>query len=275
MSVENIFQTSFSAMCDTLKTEYDKQLKIQMDILPKELLKLLYTPNYGQIKVNVMRTWVVSSYSNHNYIHPHKDTYPVVKFSFVKYTDQQKNLIHQDVVIDNYGNMYTVNGSYLRGMSIVAFAPFQAEFPLPNQLIDLLKNTLCCSSFTHDISIEAIVDSHYYINPSLLHLLAKKYYEMASGHLCHSLTATVINSQTQNITILNSQIEQLQQENKTFEKKVKDLENWQCVVCQNRQKEIVYLPCCHLVCCEYCSIQLNKCSICNGQVAGRIKFFNC
>ena len=56
---------------------------------------------------------------------------------------------------------------------------------------------------------------------------------------------------------------------------------WQCVVCQDNEKTIVYLPCNHLAICNKCDKEMQKqfnvnmsimsCPICRKQINKRVK----
>lgn len=44
-------------------------------------------------------------------------------------------------------------------------------------------------------------------------------------------------------------------------------ENRMCVVCLERERDVVFQPCYHLVCCQPCGILLGKCPICRGEIS--------
>lgn len=148
---------TFQKQCATLKTEYEKQLKKHTDKIPDELLKLLYTPNYGRIEITSIRHFeqLIDGYKNSMlYIHPHKNTYPVVVFVAVITHDKRRGPTYQDIVIDNYGNMYTLQQQIpdWRTWCVTTINPFQTEFMLPDQLIDLLKKTFVATYCESEIT---------------------------------------------------------------------------------------------------------------------------
>lgn len=44
----------------------------------------------------------------------------------------------------------------------------------------------------------------------------------------------------------------------------------ECVVCADKQPEVVYLPCQHMSCCKACSDRLEACPICRAGITQRI-----
>lgn len=54
-----------------------------------------------------------------------------------------------------------------------------------------------------------------------------------------------------------------------YETDFKDL----CVICINQQREIVYLPCAHLLTCKSCGPLLDECPICTQKVEKKLKIF--
>ena len=47
----------------------------------------------------------------------------------------------------------------------------------------------------------------------------------------------------------------------------------QCVVCFDENKNIVFVPCHHLCCCEDCGATLQKCPLCRKGISDRVKIF--
>ena len=58
---------------------------------------------------------------------------------------------------------------------------------------------------------------------------------------------------------------------------------WQCVVCEENEKTIVYVPCNHLAICSQCDLDLSKlnddeertdtCPICRTEITNRLKVY--
>uniref|UniRef100_A0A6B2LUE2 RING-type domain-containing protein n=1 Tax=Arcella intermedia TaxID=1963864 RepID=A0A6B2LUE2_9EUKA len=55
----------------------------------------------------------------------------------------------------------------------------------------------------------------------------------------------------------------------------KDLEKFLCVVCLEREKNTVLLPCSHFLSCSLCSEGLKECPVCRIPLSGRLvcKYF--
>ena len=51
------------------------------------------------------------------------------------------------------------------------------------------------------------------------------------------------------------------------------LENLKCVICLEQDKNVVFLPCNHMVCCEECANSVDKCPMCRKSIVSRIKVF--
>ncbi|KAM9376447.1 E3 ubiquitin-protein ligase XIAP [Pholidichthys leucotaenia] len=47
----------------------------------------------------------------------------------------------------------------------------------------------------------------------------------------------------------------------------------QCKICMDRDIDVVFIPCGHLVCCKECSMPLLKCPICCGAISQRIRTY--
>ncbi|AKN80597.1 inhibitor of apoptosis 3 [Perigonia lusca single nucleopolyhedrovirus] len=47
----------------------------------------------------------------------------------------------------------------------------------------------------------------------------------------------------------------------------------ECNICFNNDRRILFTPCNHLVCCEDCSTQIDKCVICRATIVNKIKVF--
>ena len=48
-----------------------------------------------------------------------------------------------------------------------------------------------------------------------------------------------------------------------------------CVVCLDKEKLTIFLPCAHQICCTDCGEQVEKCPICQGEIQQKIKPFRC
>lgn len=46
-----------------------------------------------------------------------------------------------------------------------------------------------------------------------------------------------------------------------------------CKVCMDKEVNIVFIPCGHLVVCKECAPSLRKCPICRGMVKGTVRTF--
>jgi hypothetical protein len=340
--MEEVLNKSFSDWCNSLKEEYKNKLKIHLESIPVSLSNSIYTPDYGKIEVNILRYSYL--YCNKiesaqikrgslEYIHPNIDTYPICVWSI---TDKcNKDPPHnrpippfsstmRDIVIDNYGNMYTTSPTF-RGFdfdyyhNIYSIESLQCTYKLPNVIIDFIKrlgidqnnrsynrplgilwnypekninlinvmnDTLKTwiptpdykGSFIHSNPSIRIPDFNTsFISPKILQTIAQHYHELVFGTLSHDNAISVIKTHTDTINILKTVNEELKKENVELKTTKKKIKKWLCVICQDRDKEIVYLPCSHLVSCQQCSDQMNNkiCAICNGKVTGTIKFFNC
>ena len=51
------------------------------------------------------------------------------------------------------------------------------------------------------------------------------------------------------------------------------LENFKCVICLERDKNVVFLTCNHMVCCEQCANIVKDCPLCRKNITSRIKVF--
>jgi len=52
-----------------------------------------------------------------------------------------------------------------------------------------------------------------------------------------------------------------------------DKEN--CLICMERTREIVFLPCCHFLTCPLCAPKLTICPICNKKLEKHLKIYWC
>ena len=47
-----------------------------------------------------------------------------------------------------------------------------------------------------------------------------------------------------------------------------------CVVCLDRVKNIIFLPCAHLAACVECSVSMQKCPVCRAPVEATVRTFS-
>ncbi len=47
----------------------------------------------------------------------------------------------------------------------------------------------------------------------------------------------------------------------------------ECIVCMERTREIVFMPCCHFLTCPLCSPRIGKCPMCNKRIDKHLKIF--
>ena len=48
-----------------------------------------------------------------------------------------------------------------------------------------------------------------------------------------------------------------------------------CIICKERERNIVFIPCDHLACCEPCAVEIiSKCPICRQNITNKIKVYN-
>jgi hypothetical protein len=53
-------------------------------------------------------------------------------------------------------------------------------------------------------------------------------------------------------------------------KRLKPLEDLNCIICMVKPREIILKPCGHLICCEQCSNMINECPICRKIINGKV-----
>ena len=59
-----------------------------------------------------------------------------------------------------------------------------------------------------------------------------------------------------------------------METRIKEMkEERQCKVCLDREADIVFVPCGHLVCCINCAASLRRCPICRAKIDKAIKTY--
>jgi len=59
----------------------------------------------------------------------------------------------------------------------------------------------------------------------------------------------------------------------TYSQALKLLEEEKCKTCKIEEKEVLFLPCGHLVCCSTCSKNIERCVICLSSINARIQTF--
>jgi len=47
----------------------------------------------------------------------------------------------------------------------------------------------------------------------------------------------------------------------------------ECVICMNAPRDVVIIPCGHLICCENCVVQCKECPLCRGVINDNLKVF--
>jgi hypothetical protein len=47
-----------------------------------------------------------------------------------------------------------------------------------------------------------------------------------------------------------------------------------CVICLNKDKNVIFLPCAHFAACLECSMSLNNCPMCRSEIQARIRAFS-
>jgi len=46
-----------------------------------------------------------------------------------------------------------------------------------------------------------------------------------------------------------------------------------CIICMEKVREVVFMPCCHFLTCPLCSPRITKCPVCNKTVQKHLKLF--
>jgi hypothetical protein len=46
-----------------------------------------------------------------------------------------------------------------------------------------------------------------------------------------------------------------------------------CLVCYDKKRDILFMPCNHLCCCDNCSNNINKCPYCRVDIENKVKIF--
>ena len=58
------------------------------------------------------------------------------------------------------------------------------------------------------------------------------------------------------------------------EKKIKNLEDrFECIICLNNERNNLFLPCKHLVCCSSCIKKIKFCPLCQKEISSNIKIY--
>lgn len=65
----------------------------------------------------------------------------------------------------------------------------------------------------------------------------------------------------------------IEDQNMDDERMEKQMEAFTCRVCMDREIDIVFCPCGHAVCCQFCAIRLDKCPICRTEIKNAQQFF--
>jgi len=48
-----------------------------------------------------------------------------------------------------------------------------------------------------------------------------------------------------------------------------------CLICMERMREVVFMPCCHFLTCPLCTPKLTNCPICNKKIEKHLKIYWC
>ena len=67
--------------------------------------------------------------------------------------------------------------------------------------------------------------------------------------------------------VFRAAMQNLQEENEQLR------EQRLCSVCLDLEKNVVFLPCAHLCCCDKCAPQLRKCPICRKGIRGSVRVY--
>ncbi|KAI6186992.1 RING-type domain-containing protein [Aphelenchoides besseyi] len=75
----------------------------------------------------------------------------------------------------------------------------------------------------------------------------------------------------------NSEVERLNAEMARLVSEKRELEENQtapiCGVCMDNRREVIFMPCCHFICCKQCGDAMDHCTICRLRIMGKIEFF--
>lgn len=63
--------------------------------------------------------------------------------------------------------------------------------------------------------------------------------------------------------------------NKQRKRKVEELkESVNCIVCKDQKRQVLFMPCNHVCCCESCAQKvIDKCVYCNAVIQNKVKFY--
>ncbi|GMI49139.1 hypothetical protein TrCOL_g12930 [Triparma columacea] len=94
-------------------------------------------------------------------------------------------------------------------------------------------------------------------------------------------TASIGNNKRSNLAILadnqasfNNTLKKVKKEKDDVSRSLEALEDAEtCVVCQDAKRSVLFLPCCHLICCEGCSEDVDHCPMCRKVIESRKTVF--
>lgn len=90
----------------------------------------------------------------------------------------------------------------------------------------------------------------------------KKYY----GELTVELTASVRNTKFEEAVVKNKTPEIGSEQN--VEENIQN-----CIICMKNKLRILLFPCLHVATCEFCAVQLEKCSMCRKSITGSMHVY--
>ena len=114
-------------------------------------------------------------------------------------------------------------------------------------------------------------------NPSGLISKSKLHHMKLESTNTEQLTKHIdnFNKEFKELSIRMSKFNTKYDEFNTYSKKYEqDRIHKMCAICMNDDRNIVFLPCAHCICCESCSFQIKtKCSMCKEPISDKIKIF--
>jgi len=83
------------------------------------------------------------------------------------------------------------------------------------------------------------------------------------------------NCTAEDLQELESTIKEARRKVKSAREALQSKNDKLCVVCYDKQKDTVFFPCGHLVCCQRCSIKLPTCPICRQAIVRSLLVHQC
>lgn len=121
-----------------------------------------------------------------------------------------------------------------------------------------------------NINGEWIVD---YINDKLLGFFNRYNYELNSQQNLSHMGR--IPNNLEELACSSSSSDDLKKEFKFSDEKSEEGDVELCVVCEYKEKHMLFIPCAHQVCCDECGENLEKCPMCRSDIKQKIKPFRC